>query len=93
MSTITKETDTDEVVATLQKIVLRVLPLGIPPSRITAESNLYELGLESLSVVELLTELERAFDIIIEMEDLSPELFAHFGTLVEFTQAKLDAAG
>jgi acyl carrier protein len=93
MSFMTKETTADEVVRTLQDIVLRVLRLEIPPGQITAESNLYELGLESLSVVELLTELERAFDIIIEVEDLSPELFEHFGALVEFTRAKLDAAG
>jgi acyl carrier protein len=57
--------------------------------RLTAESNLYELGLESLNVVELLTRIETRFDIIIDVEDLSADLFQTYGSLLAFVAGKL----
>jgi acyl carrier protein len=38
-------------------------------SGITMESSFEQLGLDSLSIVELVMELEEAFDISIEMDD------------------------
>jgi acyl carrier protein len=75
----------------LKDIVLKVLKLQLPPSALTDASNLYELGLESLNVVELLTDIEARFDIVIDVEDLSAELFAVFGRLAEFVRSKRDA--
>lgn len=76
----------------LRGIVSNVLKLEVAPTEIIAETNLYELGLESLSVVDLLTQVEIAFGIVIDVDDLSAELFGRFSTLTEFVQRKIDQA-
>lgn len=70
-------------------ITSRVLRLDPTAAVISEDSNLYELGLESLNVVELLSQLEAAFGITIDVEDLSADLFSRFGSLVEFIQNKV----
>ncbi|MCA3242307.1 MAG: acyl carrier protein [Rubrivivax sp.] len=90
---INRETPTTiELADTLRRIVIDVLKLDPTATVINDETNLYELGLESLNVVELLTQLEMTFDITIDVDDLSAELFGRFGTLVEFSQRKLSGA-
>lgn len=77
--------ETAERIAAIAAEVLRIDPAD---ARIDAETNLYELGLESLNVVELLSQLETAFGITIDVEDLSSDLFGRFGNLVEFVETK-----
>ncbi len=86
------ETSLAPVGETLRRIVIDVLKLELPPEAIQDETNLYELGLESLNVVDLLTQLEISFDIAIDVDDLSGELFGRFANLVGFVQRKLDEA-
>jgi acyl carrier protein len=74
----------------LKEIVLSVLRLELRPEAIDDETSLYDLGLESLNVVELLTEAETIFDITVDVEDLSEELFARFDNLKRFVQEKID---
>ena len=74
----------------LKEIVTTILRIESADVHFNDDTNLYELGLESLNVVELLTQIEIANDITIDVEDLSAELFTRFGTLVRFVQAKLD---
>lgn len=74
----------------LRDAVLTVLQLDLPKDAITLETNLHELGLESMNVVELLTEMEARFDITIDVEDLSAALFSRFGNLVDFVVRKSD---
>lgn len=76
----------------LRDAVLNVLQLDLPKDAITLETNLHDLGLESMNVVELLTEMEARFDITIDVEDLSATLFSRFGNLVDFVQRKSDEA-
>jgi len=73
----------------LADIILDILRMEPGQIRLTAESNLYELGLESLNVVELLTRIETRFDIIIDVEDLSADLFQTYGSLLAFVAGKL----
>lgn len=73
----------------LRTIVARTVRMEDRQDRITADTNLFEIGLESLSVVSLLTDIEVTFGIDIDVEDLSSGLFESFGTLCAFVQAKL----
>lgn len=82
-----------EVADRIRSIVAEILRIDATDAQISEETNLYELGLESLNVVELLTQIEIAYDITIDVEDLSAELFNRFGTLVDFVQRKLDERG
>lgn len=81
------ESEVSEKIKTITYRVLRIDPTDV---RITAESNLFDLGIESLSVVELLTEVESAFDITIDTEELSEGLFTRFETMVAFVQSKIN---
>ena len=87
-STLTEQ----DIAAALRDVVLNVLQLDLPKDAITLETNLHELGLESMNVVELLADIEARFDITIDVEDLSAALFSRFGNLVEFVQRKSDEA-
>ncbi len=80
----------DDISLRLKRILLEVLRLDIPAETINDQTNLYDLGLESLNVVELLTDAESEFDIIVDVEDLSEELFAHFGNLRRYIQEKVN---
>jgi acyl carrier protein len=83
----------DHDIATgLLQTICDVLKLDIAPHEITAETSLYELGLESLRVVELLSTVEKQFGITIDVEDLSAELFERLGNVVEFVRRKIDEA-
>ena len=87
-STLTEQDIADQ----LRDVVLNVLQLDLPKDAIALETNLHELGLESMNVVELLAEMEARFNITIDVEDLSAALFSRFGNLVEFVQRKSDEA-
>ncbi|MCP3102885.1 phosphopantetheine-binding protein [Myxococcus sp. K15C18031901] len=81
----------DDLVDKLRAVVIEVLKLEIPPQELAGNTNLYELGLESLNVVVLLSALEKAFDIVIDVEDLSADLFGRWDDLVAFVRGKVDA--
>ncbi|MEM7676929.1 MAG: phosphopantetheine-binding protein [Myxococcota bacterium] len=81
---------TSEIKRGLILIMNDILKLDLSVDDVSDETNLYELGLESLKVVELLSAVERNFDIIIDVEDLSAELFSRFENVVTFIQAKRD---
>jgi len=77
--------------ATLRKLVADVLRLDDGGARFGPETDLKELGLESMSVVELLTQIEISFDIVVDVDDLSSELFSRYDTLLQFVLRKADA--
>ncbi len=57
-------------------------PLGWR-GEIKADSNLFHLGLDSISAMTLLMEIENQFKIVFSEEDLRPELFEQVESLVE----------
>ncbi|MBU4010559.1 MAG: acyl carrier protein [Proteobacteria bacterium] len=67
--------------------------LGITGSRNKLDTDSPLLGaipeLDSLAVVNILTAIEEMFDIIIDDEDVSAELFATLGSLSAFIETKL----
>lgn len=87
-----EDTSINDLDLQLKQIVIAVLNLDMTSDAIDDETNLYELGLESLNVVELLTEAEINFDLTVDVEDLSEELFARFGNLKDFVQQKINEA-
>ena len=76
------------------KIVLReTLQLGPRADALTAETRL--LGgipeFDSMAVVTLVGELEEHFDIVVEDEDITAEVFETVGTLVALIEQKVEA--
>lgn len=67
--------------------------LGLSQAQVAAMDNDTELfgalpELDSMAVAGLLTEIEDRLDIMIDDDDVDGELFATFGNLVAFAQAK-----
>ena len=76
----------DLVEARLRSIAAGILHMQGREEAITLESNLFALGLESLSVVELLTQIEEEFGVIVDVEDLGDDVFENFAGLVRFVK-------
>lgn len=74
----------------LKSLFLKVVKSPLPPASVTASTNLYELGLESMNVVELLTDIEAEWGIVFDIEELNAELFSAFGRLAAFVESKRD---
>ena len=78
------EMSQQEIADQLKKSILSVLNLDVSIETISGNTNLYELGLDSLNVVALLTDIENLFDITIDVEDLSAEMFEKFSNILAF---------
>lgn len=69
--------------------------LGLSAEQVAAMDNDTELfgalpELDSMAVAGLLTEMEDRLDIMIDDDDVDGDLFATFGSLVQFARAKVD---
>ncbi|WP_428241206.1 acyl carrier protein [Gynuella sp.] len=90
---VTTQTTDAQLTSRTAALVIDLLKLNIPASSITEETNLYELGLDSLTITDLLLSLENELDITVDVEDLSEELFSSFGNLMAFVRSKTDERG
>ncbi|NRA64251.1 MAG: acyl carrier protein [Pseudobacteriovorax sp.] len=83
-----KEMTQERVGVQLRGILRDVLNLD-ESITISSETNLFDIGLVSINVVELLSNIEESFDFTVEIEDVSPELFTSFGALDDFVKGKI----
>jgi acyl carrier protein len=58
---------------------------------LTMETNLFNAGLDSLGVMELLVDIENRFQIVFDDNELSPDLFERVGVLLDKILAKQGA--
>ena len=74
-------------------VLTRTLGIEDRTSSITADTRLFgDLPeLDSLGVVELAAALEDRFDIVIDDEDFTGEVFESVGTLTDFVDRRRDA--
>jgi acyl carrier protein len=63
----------------------------LEPAQVTPTGTLADLGVDSLLQVEIAVEVERRYGFRFSEDEL--KRLSSFGSLVELTQAKLDAAG
>lgn len=85
---------TDEVLAGVVEVLARTLGIEDRVGTITRETALFgELPeLDSLGVVELAAALEARFDIVIDDEDFTGEVFESVGTLTDFVDERRGSA-
>lgn len=79
----------DEVVAAIGTALAAVLDSAPPP--ITDTTNLFELGVDSTSVLELLLQLEEDLDWEFEAENLTMAHVETVGALADFVSSTLDS--
>lgn len=73
-----------------QIVELLVEKYGVDASKVSADATLADLGLDSLSVAELVFDIEDLFSIQIETEDAE---FKTFGDAVALVDRYLQAKG
>ena len=68
--------------------------LGLDSNVNTLEESTLLLGgipeLDSMAAVSLLTAIEDRFDIVLEDDEVSADIFQTFGTIYKFVSSKLD---
>ena len=80
-------TTIDDIDAPLRTMVVEALDLDIAPAQITADTNLFDLGIDSLAVLRLLMAVQEKFGIEIPEADLNATMFERFGNLVDVVAA------
>jgi acyl carrier protein len=83
---------TDKIEDSIRSILSDIL--GLSAAQVAAMGADTELfgalpELDSMAVASLLTEMEDRLDIVIDDDDVDGELFATFGSLVDFARAKV----
>ena len=79
-----------DVALRLQRCLFEVLKLDLAPGALDDDTDLYELGLDSMSVVDILIGIETEFGLTIEVDELSADLFGKFGTLRRYIQSRVE---
>lgn len=83
---------TDQIAQTVRQVLTDILSLKpATAANLQADTRLFGSlpELDSMAVAGLLTELEDRLGIIIDDDDVDGQLFASFGSLVAFAQAKV----
>ena len=78
----------------VKRVIAEVLGLPINPQKITDDELLFggALGLDSVATLELVIGVEREFDITVEDEELTIELFENVRSMANYVQAKLGSS-
>ena len=67
----------------IRDLVLQHARLSCEPAKVTGDANLYELGLTSLTTVNLMLALEEHFDVEFPQHMLSRKTFESIRSLAE----------
>lgn len=63
-----------EIKTALREVFVEALRLDLNPAHIGEADLIAQLGIDSIVLMEILTQVENRFEIIIEDEDVSPAL-------------------
>lgn len=74
------------LVDSIRDLVLQHARLACDPQKLTADANLYELGLTSLTTVNLMLALEEQFDVEFPQRMLSRKTFESIRALSEVVE-------
>jgi acyl carrier protein len=79
-----------DVVAGISDLLTEILGLGDRRATLNADTELFGAipELDSLSVLELATALEETYDVVIEDEDFTDEVFATIGSLADLVVSR-----
>ena len=77
----------EDVAATVKTCLLSVLGSTIPVDLVQDDTNLFDIGIDSMNMTELLLQIEQRFGLTLAPEDLSSDLFLRFGNLTSFVKS------
>lgn len=84
-----------DLTAKIKDTVIRVLELNIDHEQLDDKVSLYSpiVRLDSLSLLHLLVEIEKQFDVEIDDEDVMNAELSDVGSLVDMIREVIDAKG
>ncbi|MEU4825485.1 acyl carrier protein [Actinomadura citrea] len=84
-----------DLAARIKSIMIRVLDLDITPERLDEKVSLYSpiVGMDSLSLLHTLVEIEKEFGIEIDDEDVMLAELRNVGSLVDMISGIIEAEG
>ncbi|ARF87051.1 MULTISPECIES: acyl carrier protein [Burkholderia cepacia complex] len=74
----------DDIATALKSCLLSTLGTHLSTELIEDDTNLFDLGVDSMNMTELLLQVEQRFKFVLDPEDLSSDLFLRFDNLVTF---------
>ena len=80
--------DLDRVV---REVVIKALNIETESFEMSDDANLFDLGADSMSIVDLFLQLEERFDVKFEEAQIRPEMFKRLADLVEFVRSQVEA--
>jgi acyl carrier protein len=78
------------IVAQLKKVISEELDVNLKPEEMDENVSLFEdgLGFDSIATVELISLVEKYFDVEFADSELSPEYFSSLKVLADFIASK-----
>lgn len=77
----------EQIAATIRSCLLSAIGSTMAADLIAEDTNLFDVGVDSMNMTELLLQLEQRFGFTLAPEDLSSDLFMRFGNLVSFVES------
>jgi len=77
----------EEIASTIRSCLLSAIGNTMAADLIADDTNLFDVGVDSMNMTDLLLQLEERFGFTLAAEDLSSDLFLRFGNLVSFVES------
>lgn len=84
-----------EIKEILKSILMNILNLEMAREDIREDTNLFDLGIDSMTVIDLILAIEDEFAVTLDEEELTETLFERFESLVNmiFKKKTTEVAG
>ena len=84
-----------EIIKKLKELIVYELDVNIKMEDLSEDSPLFEggIGLDSISIVNLIVLIEKNFKLSFQDEEISMELFSNLNTLSSFIESKYELTG
>ena len=83
----THSTGREEIAAIIRSCLLSAVGSTMAADLIADDTNLFDVGVDSMNMTDLLLQLEQRFSFTLAPEDLSADMFLRFGNLVSFVES------
>ena len=77
-------TEREDMRETILNAISEVTGRPFPASVIDGNTSVYELGIDSMSLVELIFKLEAELEIDIPLAELNESIFEHLDSLIDY---------
>jgi acyl carrier protein len=78
---------TEQIKQEAKEVVLAILP-DVSSEELNEESDIFSLGLDSINAMTLVSNLQDAFDIQLETNEINFENFQNLATIAEMVEKK-----